>query len=116
MVMAVQAARSQAKAGLIKWLLFTALGGAIFLGVQVYEYRHLIGEDGMGMGKSLFDATFFGLTGFPWLACFQRSYLFAYRRYCHEARTKRTFGKWLGNDDHAACCDRIAAVFMVRTA
>jgi cytochrome o ubiquinol oxidase subunit 3 len=70
MVMAVQAARSETKKGLIKWLLFTALGGAIFLGVQVYEYRHLIGEDHMGMEKSLFDATFFGLTGFHGLHVF----------------------------------------------
>ncbi len=64
MVMAVQAAQSVSKKGLIKWLLFTALGGAIFLGVQVFEYRHLVFEDGMGMDKSLFDATFFSLTGF----------------------------------------------------
>jgi heme/copper-type cytochrome/quinol oxidase subunit 3 len=70
MVMAVQAARSESKKGLIKWLFFTMLGGAIFLGVQVYEYRHLIGEDGMGMEKSLFDATFFGLTGFHGLHVF----------------------------------------------
>jgi cytochrome o ubiquinol oxidase subunit 3 len=64
MVMAVQAAQSVSKKGLIKWLLLTALGGAIFLGVQVFEYRHLVFEDGMGMEKSLFDATFFSLTGF----------------------------------------------------
>ncbi|MFI5263539.1 MAG: heme-copper oxidase subunit III [Candidatus Kapaibacterium sp.] len=70
MVMAVQAARSPSRKGIIKWLFFTALGGAIFLGVQVYEYRHLIGEDGMGMEKSLFDATFFGLTGFHGLHVF----------------------------------------------
>ena len=70
MVMAVQAAQSVSKKGLIKWLAFTALGGAIFLGVQVFEYRHLIGEDGMGMGKSLFDATFFSLTGFHGLHVF----------------------------------------------
>jgi cytochrome o ubiquinol oxidase subunit 3 len=70
MVMAVQAAQSVTRKGVIKWLLLTALGGAIFLGVQVYEYRHLIGEDGMGMGKSLFDATFFSLTGFHGLHVF----------------------------------------------
>ena len=70
MVMAVQAAQAEVKKGLVKWLLLTAFGGAIFLGVQVYEYRHLIGEDGMGMGKSLFDATFFSLTGFHGLHVF----------------------------------------------
>lgn len=70
MVMAVQAAQSESKKGIIKWLLLTALGGSIFLGVQVYEYRHLVGDDGMGMGKSLFDATFFSLTGFHGLHVF----------------------------------------------
>ena len=69
MVMAVQAAQNKQK-GLIKWLLLTALGGAIFLGVQVYEYQHLVFGDGMGMGKSLFDATFFSLTGFHGLHVF----------------------------------------------
>lgn len=64
MVMAVQAAHFKNNKGALKWLLFTILGGSIFLGVQVYEYYHLIGGDGMGMDKSLFDATFFALTGF----------------------------------------------------
>ncbi|MEP7235229.1 MAG: cytochrome c oxidase subunit 3 [Ignavibacteriota bacterium] len=70
MVMAVQAAHSVSKKGILKWLLLTALGGAIFLGVQVYEYKHLIVGDGMGMEKTLFDATFFSLTGFHGLHVF----------------------------------------------
>jgi heme/copper-type cytochrome/quinol oxidase subunit 3 len=70
MVMAVQAAAFKNNKGAIKWLLLTILGGSIFLGVQVYEYKHLIGHDGMGMGKSLFDATFFALTGFHGLHVF----------------------------------------------
>lgn len=64
MVMAVQAANFGNRKGIVKWLLATMLGGSIFLGIQVYEYLHLITGDGMGMGKSLFDATFFALTGF----------------------------------------------------
>jgi heme/copper-type cytochrome/quinol oxidase subunit 3 len=64
MVMAVQAAHFGNRKGIIKWLLATMFGGAIFLGVQVYEYIHLITGDHMGMEHSLFDATFFSLTGF----------------------------------------------------
>lgn len=64
MVMAVQAAHFGNRKSLIKWLLLTMLGGSIFLGVQVYEYLHLITGDGMGMHKTLFDSTFFSLTGF----------------------------------------------------
>jgi heme/copper-type cytochrome/quinol oxidase subunit 3 len=61
MVMAVQSAHFANRKGIIKWLLLTMLGGSIFLGVQVYEYLHLITGDGMGMEHSLFDATFFSL-------------------------------------------------------
>ena len=65
MVMAVQAAHFGNRKGILKWLALTMLGGSIFLGVQVYEYIHLIGGHfAMGMDKSLFDATFFSLTGF----------------------------------------------------
>ncbi len=64
MVMAVQAAHFKNNKSAFKWLLLTILGGSIFLGVQVFEYYHLITGDGMGMDKSLFDATFFALTGF----------------------------------------------------
>jgi cytochrome c oxidase subunit III len=64
MVMAVQAAHFKNNKGALKWLALTVLGGSIFLGVQVYEYYHLILGDNMGMDKSLFDATFFALTGF----------------------------------------------------
>lgn len=52
------------------YLLLTALGGAIFLGLQAYEWTHLItGEHQVhfttfGGQKSLFGATFFAITGF----------------------------------------------------
>lgn len=64
MVMAVQAAHWKNRSKTILWLLLTIIGGSIFLGIQYGEYYHLIVKDGMGMGKSLFDATFFSLTGF----------------------------------------------------
>lgn len=70
MVMAVQAAHFGNRKSVTKWLLATMFGGAIFLGVQVYEYIHLITGDGMGMQHSLFDATFFSLTGFHGLHVF----------------------------------------------
>ena len=46
------------------WLWLTVLGGLFFLVFQMWEYSHLIGGLGMGMSRSLFDATFFILTGF----------------------------------------------------
>jgi len=42
----------------------TVLGGLIFLGMQAFEWHHLIGERGMSIKRDLFDATFFILTGF----------------------------------------------------
>jgi cytochrome c oxidase subunit III len=51
-----------------RFLLLTALGGAIFLGLQAYEWTHLI-ESGLKIfgnpwGASLFGASFFIITGF----------------------------------------------------
>ncbi|OGK96020.1 MAG: hypothetical protein A3D33_07895 [Candidatus Rokubacteria bacterium RIFCSPHIGHO2_02_FULL_73_26] len=50
------------------FLLFTALGGAIFVGLQAYEWTHLIGAglhiDGNPWGAALFGASFFMVTGF----------------------------------------------------
>jgi heme/copper-type cytochrome/quinol oxidase subunit 3 len=39
------------------------LGGTAFLGIQAYEWTHLIRE-GLTAQRSLFGATFFALTGF----------------------------------------------------
>lgn len=64
MVMAVQAAHWKHIKKTMMWLGFTIIGGAIFLGIQYGEYYHLIVHDGMTMQRSLFDATFFSLTGF----------------------------------------------------
>ena len=50
------------------FLLFTALGGAIFVGCQAYEWTHLIHRglhiNGNPWGASLFGTSFFIVTGF----------------------------------------------------
>ena len=46
------------------FMALTVLGGLIFLGMQAFEWHHLIGERGMSIKRDLFDATFFILTGF----------------------------------------------------
>src|SRR6266436_5133971 len=52
------------KLGMCNFLALTVLGGIIFLGMQAFEWHHLIGERGMSIKRDLFDATFFILTGF----------------------------------------------------
>src|SRR5882724_2820344 len=56
------------KAQATKFLLFTALGGLIFVSLQAYEWTHLIHRglhiDGNPWGASLFGTSFFLVTGF----------------------------------------------------
>ena len=65
------------KAGLVKWLGLSILGGALFVGIQVYEYFELF-LHGSVPGKDLFWSTFYACTGFHglhvivgviWLIC-----------------------------------------------
>jgi cytochrome c oxidase subunit III len=42
----------------------TVLGGLMFLGMQAFEWHHLIWGEGLSIKTSLFSATFFILTGF----------------------------------------------------
>jgi cytochrome c oxidase subunit 3 len=64
MVKGLEAIKHGNRAGLRKFLALTAIGGACFLGMQAYEWTHLI-EGGMTLtSKGLFGATFFILTGF----------------------------------------------------
>jgi cytochrome c oxidase subunit III len=63
MVKAVAAIQRGDQKGLKTFLALTMLGGAIFLGIQAYEWTHLIHE-GLTANRSLFGATFFALTGF----------------------------------------------------
>jgi heme/copper-type cytochrome/quinol oxidase subunit 3 len=46
------------------FMALTVLGGIVFLGMQAFEWHHLLGEKGMSIKVDLFDATFFILTGF----------------------------------------------------
>ena len=64
MVKGLESIKHGKRAGLRKFLALTAIGGACFLGMQAYEWTHLI-ESGMTLtSKGLFGATFFVLTGF----------------------------------------------------
>jgi cytochrome c oxidase subunit 3 len=72
MVMAVDNAQKSNKNATVGWLILTILGGMTFLGIQAYEYTHLVRE-GIGFTESTFDghrlnslfgSTFFVVTGF----------------------------------------------------
>jgi len=72
MVMAVEAAKAADKAATVRWLMLTILGGLSFLGIQAYEYTHLV-EAGITFSSSTFHgvdindrfgSTFYAVTGF----------------------------------------------------
>ena len=63
MVKALSAIKRGDRRGLALWLLGTIAGGSIFLGIQAYEWTHLI-HHGLTIQTSLFGATFYILTGF----------------------------------------------------
>lgn len=72
MVFAVAAAQERDQAGLVRGLLVTIFGGLCFLGIQVWEYTHLV-HAGIGLTQcswegepvnSLFGSTFYAVTGF----------------------------------------------------
>ena len=68
MAAAVQAARDRQRTATIRYILLTAAGGAIFLGMQAFEWEHVI-EAGMRLGQNpwgdaAFGAYFFLITGF----------------------------------------------------
>jgi heme/copper-type cytochrome/quinol oxidase subunit 3 len=68
MVLALAAIQEGDKRRFKKFMGFTILGGLIFLGLQAYEWTHLIGhtlpEHHLSFSKDLFATTFFVLTGF----------------------------------------------------
>jgi cytochrome c oxidase subunit 3 len=73
MVKALSAIQHGDQAGLRKFLSLTILGGVVFLGLQAYEWSHLIFGAGMTIRQpphdfpdatTLFGATFYILTGF----------------------------------------------------
>jgi len=68
MVMSIDACKNKDRKGMLNWLLATIGGGVIFLGIQAYEYTHLV-HQGMTLssfahGNNLFASTFYIVTGF----------------------------------------------------
>ena len=69
MVLAIDACKRKNRKGMLNWLMATIVGGAAFLGIQVYEYIHLYNDMGMSFnsyahGDALFASTFYAITGF----------------------------------------------------
>ncbi len=68
MVLSIDACRLKKRQSMLNWLLVTIIGGVIFLGIQVYEYQHLvhigISLSEFAQGNNLFASTFFMVTGF----------------------------------------------------
>jgi len=63
MVKAYVAAVHDDQPGLKKWLVTTVIGGATFVGIQAFEYHHLM-EKGFFPSTSQFGSTFYTMTGF----------------------------------------------------
>jgi heme/copper-type cytochrome/quinol oxidase subunit 3 len=63
MVKAFAAAQDGIQRALRRWLVATVLIGASFVGVQMYEYTHLI-EKGFVPSEGLYGSTFYTMTGF----------------------------------------------------
>ncbi len=77
MVKSLFAASKGDKAGILKWLGLTILGGSFFVGIQVYEYFELVSHGALPQGD-IFWSTFYIMTGFHgthvvvgviWLIC-----------------------------------------------
>ena len=71
MVLAVEAGHRRDRADVEKWMLWTILGGATFLGSQAWEWSHFITGTGVGAnlvfneyGPTAFADFFFFITGF----------------------------------------------------
>ncbi len=69
MVMALDAAKHNDQKGTVRWLVFTIIGGLMFLCGQYYEYFGLFGfpgliEHGLIFGQSAYASTFYLITSF----------------------------------------------------
>lgn len=68
MVLSIDACKHKDRQGMLRWLAATIGGGAIFLGIQAYEYTHLIHQGitlaNFNHGTNLFSTTFYMVTGF----------------------------------------------------
>ena len=82
MAMAVGAAQQGKGNEAVRFLYMTIVGGMIFLGSQVYEWSHFIGEgarlDSNPWGVPQFSAVFFVMTGFHGLHVLSGIILLAY--------------------------------------
>lgn len=74
MVLAIDDCRLKNRKGMLTWLAVTIAGGICFLGIQVYEYQHLIHQgitlSNFSKGNNLFASTFYMVTGFHGLHVF----------------------------------------------
>jgi len=77
MVKALFAAKIGDRGGILRWLAATIVGGATFVGIQVYEYIQLV-KEGAIPRVDIFWSTFYVMTGFHgfhvvvgvlWLIC-----------------------------------------------
>lgn len=71
MLMALSSAKSQDKAGAFRWMMLTALGGALFTLLHVRDWMGMIGQ-GVTLlqnpwGPAAFGAGFYAVTGFSLL-------------------------------------------------
>jgi heme/copper-type cytochrome/quinol oxidase subunit 3 len=64
MVRALQAGQRGDRAGTLKWLAATILGGTFFVSVQAYEYVQLWVHHGSRPDVDIFWSTFYAMTGF----------------------------------------------------
>lgn len=69
MVLAIDACKRLDRSKMLMWLGLTVFGGAGFLGMQMYEYNHLMYDMGMTFsnyehGNNLFSSTFYAITAF----------------------------------------------------
>ena len=69
LVIAQAKGEAKDRKGMVKYLIFTIVGGLLFLSMQAYEYTHLFSAFQMslsnfGGGHPLFASTFFVITGF----------------------------------------------------
>ena len=63
MVLGVAAARRNDRVKTVRWLLFTAVGGILFVVLHTTEWINLIHEGYTPWSTPLFGAAFFGITG-----------------------------------------------------
>jgi len=54
MVRAVQEGQQENKRGVVKWMIWTIIGGFMFLGCQAWEWNKLIGEEHMSITQNPF--------------------------------------------------------------